>query len=389
MADLLFEPGTGPKIAIVVGEASGDQLGAALIEAILVRIPNARIAGIAGPKMISLGARSVGKMETLSVGGLVEVVRHLPSILGLRRRLLNALKAERPDLYIGIDAPDFNLGVERQLKRAGITTMHYVSPSIWAWRPSRIRKIRAAVDHMLLLFPFETPIYQQSGVAATYVGHPLADRFPVRPNQDAQRERLNIRSGRQVLSILPGSRLRELTSLAPLFIATAKLLHARYPDLLLLVPFVSRETRAIFEQEIWRQEAQELPWHLMFGHAHEAMIASDVVLLASGTATLEAMLAKRPMVVAYRMAALTYRLIRRKFLLPYVSLPNIVAGRFLVPEFLQEAATADHLTQALSNYLDDKRLSLALSDEFLHLHETLRCDAASRAADVIYRMLRL
>ena len=388
MTEKLFGPGTGLKIAIVAGEASGDQLGVALIEALKARFPDARFAGIAGPRMISAGATTIEPMETLAVGGIVEVLRHLPALLRLRKRLLTACLEDRPDIFIGIDAPDFNLGVERKLKKAGIPTVHYVGPSIWAWRPKRINKIRAAVSHMLLLFPFEPPYYQRAGVPATYVGHPLADQFSLHPDQAAVREMLDIPAARkQVIAMLPGSRQRELRALAPLFVETAKKLAERYPDAIFLVPFISRETRQIFETEVWKQGAQHLAWRLMFGHSHEAMIAADTIVLASGTAALEAMLAKQPVVVTYRLSKLTYWLVKRKYLLPYVSLPNIVAGRFLAPELLQEAATADNLVQVVANYLDDRKLSAALSDEFVRVHETLRCNAAERAAEAVAGVL--
>ncbi len=384
---MLFPQGSGPKIAIVAGEASGDLLGAALIDALRVRFPNARFAGIAGPRMQSAGAVTIDAMETLSVGGIVEVVKHLPAILSLRRRLIKACLAEKPDIFIGIDAPDFNLGVERRLKRAGITTVHYVSPSIWAWRPERIKTIRAAVNHMLLLLPFEEAIYRKEGIPATYVGHPLADQIPLAVDRNAVRSMLEIPPGKRVIAILPGSRQREVEALAPLFVETAKKLFARYPEACFLVPFVSRETRQRFEQEIWQQETQDLPWRLMFGHSHEAMLASDVVLLASGTAALECMLAHRPVVVSYRVAPLTYRLVKRKYLLPYVSLPNIIGKRHLVPEFLQEDAQSDNLVQALSSYLDDERLCGLISDCFADMHGDLRCNAAERAATALVPLL--
>lgn len=383
----LFPAGSGPKIAIVAGEASGDLLGAALIDALRRRFPTARFAGIAGPRMQSAGAATIDSMETLSVGGIVEVVKHLPAILSLRRRLIKACLAEKPDIFIGIDAPDFTLGVERRLKRAGITTVHYVSPSIWAWRPERIKTIRAAVNHMLLLLPFEEEIYRKAGIPATYVGHPLADQIPLASDQSAIRAVLEIPRGKRVIAILPGSRQREVEALAPLFVETAKRLFARYPEACFLVPFVSRETRQRFEQEIWLQETQELPWRLMFGHSHEAMLASDVVLLASGTAALECMLAHRPVVVSYRVAPLTYRLVKRKYLLPYVSLPNIIGKRHLVPEFLQEDARAENLVQAVSAYLDDERLCGLISAQFASMHGELRCNAAERAATALVPLL--
>jgi len=387
MAAILFPPGRGPKIAIVAGEASGDLLGAALINALKARFPNARFAGIAGPRMLSAGAITLDSMEKLSVGGIVEVLKHLPEILSLRRRLIRACLDEKPDIFIGIDAPDFNLGVEKRLKCAGIKTVHYVSPSIWAWRPERIKTIRAAVDHMLLILPFEEAIYQKAGIPADYVGHPLADQLPLHVDFGALRDKLDIPQGKRVVAILPGSRRREVEALSSLFIQTARLLHERYPDVCFLVPFVSRATRQCFEQEIWNQEVQHLPWRLMFGHSHEAMMASDVVLLASGTAALECMLAHRPMVVSYKVAPLTYRLVKRKYLLPYVSLPNIIGKKHLVPEFLQEDALPENLAQALSAYLNDSRLSKLISERFLAMHHDLRCDAAERAAIALAPML--
>ncbi len=388
MAARLFPPdGRGPRIAIVAGEPSGDLLGAALIKALRARFPDAHFAGIAGPRMQAAGATTIDRMETLSVGGFVEVIRHLPEILRLRRGLINACLEDKPDIYIGIDAPDFNLGVEKRLKRAGISTVHYVSPSIWAWRPERINKIRAAVNHMLLILPFEEAIYREAGVPASYVGHPLADQFPLEIKQETVRDALDVPRSLRVVAMLPGSRQREVETLAPLFVKTARLLQQRYPDICFLVPFVSRETRQRFEREIWEQEAQELPWRLMFGHSHEAMQAADAVLLASGTAALECMLAHRPMVVSYRLAPLTYRMVKRKYLLPYVSLPNIIGHRHLVPEFLQYDARPENLAQALAVYLDDRRLSEQISSHFVRMHAGLRCDAAARATEAVAPLL--
>ena len=387
MSDQLFYQAKGPRIAIVAGESSGDLLGAALIAALRERFPHAQFSGVSGPKMRAAGALTIEPMETLAVGGIVEVIRHLPKLLKLRKRLLNAVAKEKPDLFIGIDAPDFNIGLAKKIKRLGIPTVHYVSPSIWAWRPERIKSIRAAVSHMLLLLPFELDIYQKANIPATYVGHPLADLIPVHANQLAVRESLNLNHHAQVLAMLPGSRQRELEALAPLFVKTALLLAEKYPHLNFLVPFITRETRTRFENEIWAQGAQNLKWRLMFGHSHEAMIAADAVLLASGTAALEAMLAKRPTVVAYKVSDLTYKIVKRKFLLPYVSLPNIISGRFLLPEFIQDEANPENLVQALSNYLSDKSLSAALASEFGIQHEALKCNAAEKAADAVAQLL--
>ena len=387
MNDQLFTATKGPRIAIVAGEASGDLLGAALIQALLHLFPTAQFSGVAGPKMLAAGAKTIEPMETLSVGGIVEVIRHLPNLLKLRRRLVRSIKNERPDLLITIDAPDFNIGLARKVKRCGIPTVHYVSPSVWAWRPERIKAIGKAVSHMLLILPFEKTIYQQANIPATYVGHPLADLMPLVDEQIKMREILNIGSTKKVIAVLPGSRQREVKVMAAIFVKTALRLSEMQTDMVFLVPFITRETRQIFESEIWLQNAQLLDWRLMFGHSHEAMIASDAILLASGTAALEAMLAKKPVVVAYKISPLTYKIVKRKFLLPYVSLPNIIAGRFIVPEFLQDEAEPDNLAQALNNYLLDKTLSCELADVFTQQHQTLQCNAAVRAAAAVALLL--
>nr|WP_314899434.1 lipid-A-disaccharide synthase [uncultured Deefgea sp.] len=387
MGDQLFFNGKGPRIAIVAGEASGDLLGSALIQSLLLRFPDAQFAGVAGHKMIAAGAHSIEPMETLAVGGIVEVVKHLPKLLKLRKRLVKAILNEKPDLLITIDAPDFNIGLANRIKIAGITTVHYVSPSIWAWRPERIKQIRKAVSHILLILPFEEQIYKKQKIAATYVGHPLADLMPVSVNQIQVREILNVASNDVVVAMLPGSRQREVIAMADIFIKTAIILSELHPKIVLLVPLITRETRTIFENEIWRLNAQGLNWRLMFGHANEAMAASDAILLASGTAALEAMLAKRPVVVAYKISPFTYRMVKRKFLLPYVSLPNIISGKFIVPEFLQEEATPGNLSLALNNYLIDKVLSANLSNIFEHHHLSLQCNGAERAADAVAKLL--
>ncbi len=383
----MFEGNTGPRIAIVAGEASGDLLGAALVAELRKRFPDAQFAGVAGPKMQAAGVKTIEPISTLAVGGLVEVLRHLPGLLRLRRRIVQACLQEKPDLFIGIDAPDFNLGLERRLKKRGIRTVHYVSPSIWAWRPERIKKIRAAVNHMLLILPFEQEIYRTAGIPASYVGHPLAEMLPQHPDRAGVREQLGLAEDARVIAVLPGSRMRELDALAPLLVETARRLAEKEPGLVFLVPLISREIRAHFEREIWRQEAQDLHWRLMFGHAHEAMIAANVVLQASGTAVLEAALLKRPAVVTYRVSPLTYRMVKRKFLLPYVTLPNILAGKFVIPEFLQEDANAENLCQAVLNYLHDKPLVAALEAHFHAEHERLRCNGAAKAAEAVAGVL--
>lgn len=377
-----------PLIAIVAGEASGDLLGSHLIQSIRARLPHARFVGIAGPKMQSAGAETLFPMEKLAVRGYVEVLRHLREILRIRKELIRLLKEKKPDLFIGIDAPDFNLGVAKKMKAAGIPAIHYVSPSIWAWRSERIHKIGKAVSHVLTLFPFEKPLYDKAGIPATYVGHPLADELPMHPDRDAIREGMRISPTAKVVAILPGSRMSELEFMSDTFIESAKLIHERFPGTLFLVPLITRETRNYFESRLYTLGANELPFRLMFGHAHEAMIAADAVLVASGTASLEAALLKRPMVISYRLSPLTYRMVKPKMLLPYVGLPNVMAGRFLVPELLQEEATPENLAQALGNYLEDRELVKALQSNFQSMHETLRQNTAERATDAVMKFLR-
>lgn len=370
-------------IAMVAGEASGDLLGSHLIEALQQEIPQVRFIGIGGPKMQAAGMQVLFPMEKLAVRGYVEVLRHYLEIVGIRRKLRAQLIASPPDLFIGVDAPDFNLDLELALKQRGIPTVHYVSPSIWAWRGERIHKIKRAVSHILALFPFEAPLYEQAGVPVTYVGHPLADMLPDLPNRIAMREQMRLPMQHKVFALLPGSRQSEVRQLAKTFIETAKLILLKLPDAHFLVPLASRETRIIFENMQWQLEAQDLPITLLFGHAHDAMIAADGVLVASGTATLEAALLKRPMVITYKVPALTYWLMKRKGYLPFVGLPNILAGKFVVPELLQEDATPESLAQALLNLVTDKLAVAELEEVFSSMHATLRQDTAHKAAQAI------
>jgi len=380
--------GTKLRIAMVAGEASGDQLGAHLIHALKMHIPDAEFFGIGGPKMESAGFNALYPCEKLAVRGYIEVFKHLFEILGIRKALAKALIKNPPDIFIGIDAPDFNLGLERRLKAKGIPTVHYVSPSIWAWRGERIKKIGRAVSHMLALFPFEPALYQQQGIPVTYVGHPLADAFPLEVDRLPARVRLNLPPRQRIFALLPGSRQSELQYLGALFVDTAKLLVARFPDCRLLVPLTTRETRDLFEQALYDQGAENLPITLLFGHAHDAMAASDAVLVASGTATLEAALLKRPMVIAYRLSPWTARLVKRRLTLPYVGLPNVLAGRFVVPEFLQENATAENLAQALGNLVEDTETCRRLEVNFAELHLSLKQDTADKAAAAILPYLK-
>ncbi|MGZ5037271.1 MAG: lipid-A-disaccharide synthase [Usitatibacter sp.] len=359
------------RVAIVAGEASGDLLGAALIRAVRARWPEVEFFGIAGPKMIAEGARTLYPMEKLAVRGYVEVVKHLREILGIRSGLSHTLLRERPDLFIGIDAPDFNFGLEKKLKARGIPTIHYVSPSIWAWRSERIHSIAKAVDRMLVIFPFEEPIYRKAGIPVTFVGHPLADAMPQEPDRREARAQLRLPSASVPIALLPGSRVSELELHADLLIQTARELLKRRPELHFFVPLATRETRDYFERRIYALDARELPITVLFGHARLALHASEAALVASGTAALEAALARCPMVITYRLNKLTHWLVKRKLLLPYVGLPNILAGEFIVPELLQDDATPPNLAQALGNWLDNKTARERLRERFARLHADL------------------
>lgn len=376
-------------IAMVAGEASGDLLASQMMLAIREVMPNVRFLGIGGSKMQAAGMQVMYPMEKLSVMGYIEVLRHYREIAGIRRQLRKHLLENPPDLFIGIDAPDFNFDLELALKQHGIPTVHYVSPSIWAWRGERIHKIKRAVSHMLALFPFEVPLYEKAGVPVTYVGHPLADILPEKPNRTEMREQMRIQPPHvKVFAMLPGSRRSEVRQLAKTYIQTAKLILKIIPDAQFLVPLSSRETRNIFEQAIWQDEAHDLPITLLFGHAHDAMIVADGVLVASGTATLEAALLKRPMVITYKLSPLSYWLAKRKQYLPYVGLPNILSGKFVVPELLQDDATPENLSQALLNLVANKQAVTELEDRFARMHHTLRQGAAIKAAEAVIPYLK-
>ena len=359
------------RVAIVAGEPSGDLLGAALIRALKERWPQTEFYGIAGPKMIAEGARSLYPMEKLSVRGYVEVLKHLREILGIRGGLKRQILADKPDLFIGIDAPDFNLKLEARLKAAGIPTVHYVSPSIWAWRAQRLHAIGKAVDRMLVMFPFEEAIYQKAGIPVTFVGHPLADAMPFEPDRREARAQLRLGSAAVPVALLPGSRVSELELHADLVIETARELLKKRPEMHFFVPLATRETRDYFEQRLYALEAKELPITILFGHARLALHAAEVALVKSGTATLEAALARCPMVITYRLNWLTYWLARRQAVLPYFGLPNVLAGEFIVPELLQEDATPGNLAQALGNWLDNKAAREHLRARFASLHAAL------------------
>jgi lipid-A-disaccharide synthase len=374
------------RFAIVAGEASGDALGAGLVNALRERFPDAEFAGVCGPAMRAASVDAWADASELAVMGLAEVLSHLPRLLRLRRDLRERIREWKPDVFIGIDAPDFNLGLERWLKRRGVRTVHYVSPSVWAWRESRAAKIGASADRVLCLFPMEPPIYARHGVGAVFVGHPLADAIPLDPDRAAARAALDIAVHDPVLALLPGSRLGEIERMLPVFLEAATGVVAEFPELKVLVPAANAACRAAIERII---VDVPLALHVLDGDAQKAMIASDVVLLASGTAALEAMLCKRPMVIGHRIAPLTHSIVRGLGLLKsrFVSLPNVLAGEALVPELLQDDCTAPKLRDAVLAWLRDPEAAIALRPRFRGLHEVLRRDASARAADAVAELV--
>lgn len=372
---------------MVAGEASGDLLASQLLLALRARLPAAVFFGIGGPRMIGQGFDAWYPLEKLAVRGYIEVLKHYREIAGIRRALQSRLLAEPPDVFIGVDAPDFNLALEKALKRSGIASIHYVSPSIWAWRGGRIDKIGVSVSRILALFPFEAPLYEAKGIPVTYVGHPLGDMLPLEDSRLTARSLLGIAASTPVFALLPGSRQSELHYMADTFLATAQRIHQQLPEALFLVPLATRETRTLFEQAMARCQANDLPLRLLFGHAHQAMMAADVVLVASGTATLEAALLKRPMAIVYKMSPTTYRLMRRMAYLPYVGLPNVLAGKFVVPEFIQDDASPENLAQALLNLYADKGVCAQIRALFDDMHRQLRRNAADQAAAAIVASL--
>jgi len=368
-------------VALVAGEASGDILGAGLMQALKAQHANVEFIGVGGPRMEAQGLESYFPQERLAVMGLVEVLGRLPELLRRRKRLLQTLLGVRPDVFIGIDAPDFNLDLALKLRRAGIKTVHYVSPSVWAWRQKRVLKIRDACDLMLTLFPFEAKFYDAHQVTVRFVGHPLADTIPLVSDRAAARTTLGLPQEGLIVALMPGSRGGEVGRLGELFLAAADRLRSMRPGIRFVVPCASPERRAQLEQMLI---GRDLPLTLLDGHSHEALAACNAVLIASGTATLEALLYKRPMVVAYSVSPLTFRVLKRLVKSPYVALPNLLAQRLLVPELLQDAATPDAMAQLLSPLLDNGD---SQTEGFDAIHRTLRCDASSQAADAVLELL--
>ncbi|MBC5832820.1 lipid-A-disaccharide synthase [Vibrio metschnikovii] len=372
------------RIGIVAGELSGDTLGEGFIKAIKTRYPNAEFVGIGGPKMIAQGCHSLFDMEELAVMGLVEVLGRLPRLLKVKAELVQHFTQNPPDVFIGIDAPDFNLRLERDLKQAGIKTVHYVSPSVWAWRQKRIFKIAAATDLVLAFLPFEKAFYDRFNVPCEFIGHTLADALPLQPDKQAAQRLLGLDEKKRWLAVLPGSRSGEMKLLAQPFIETCQRLHQTYPELGFVVALVNSQRREQFEA-VWQQVAPELDFTLIDDTARHVITASDVVMLASGTVALECMLLKRPMVVGYKVNAITAFLARRLVKIPYVSLPNILAGQELVKEFIQQECSVDNLYHELTRLLQSD--NQALLDKFTEMHHWIRKDADQQAAQAVLTLI--
>lgn len=371
------------RIGIVAGELSGDLLGAGLIYALKAKYPNAVIEGIGGSKMLAAGFHSHFPLETLSVMGLVEVLKHYFEIKKCHDSLVEYFLKQPPDVFIGIDAPDFNLSLEYKLKKAGIPTVHYVSPSVWAWREYRLAKIARACDLMLTLFPFEADYYHQHNIPVSFVGHPLADAIPLHTDQKVARKKLGLNTNGKLIALLPGSRFNEVTQLTNPFLKTANWLLKQQPDLAFIVPLANPKLRQYFVQIV----PNDLPIHLLDGQSHDVIAAADVVLMASGTATLEAMLLKRPMVVAYRMANITYWLAKLLVHTPYFSLPNLLAKKLLVAEFIQNQVITENLGPAVLECLNNPKRVEILQNSFTELHHNLRQSANQKAAQAILSLI--
>ena len=377
---------TGPRLGMVAGETSGDLLAGLLLGGLKARWPELTSFGIGGPRMAEHGFDAWWPHEKLAVRGYVEVLRHYRELVGIRNALGDRLLKERPDAFIGVDAPDFNLGLETRLKSAGIKTVHFISPSIWAWRGKRIEKIRAAADHVLCIFPFEPEIYARHGIAASYVGHPLADAIPMDVPRAASRAALGLEDDAQVVALLPGSRRSEIQYNAPRVLAAAQVMKRERPGLRFVLPAVP-SLRSMIDP-LMAQYAPAAGVQVLNGMSHQALAACDVTLIASGTATLEAALFKRPMVITYMMHWLTYQLMKRMAYQPWVGLPNILLRDFAVPELLQAEATPDNLARAAFKWLDDPEASASLVQRFEGLHQQLRCNTAQAATDAIEKVLR-
>ena len=379
-----------PLIALVAGEVSGDILGAGLINALKLHYPNARFIGVAGEQMKKAGCETLFEMEELSVMGLAEVLKHLPRLLKRRKQVIETMLEMKPDVFIGIDAPDFNLTVEEKLKANGIKTIHYVSPSVWAWRQNRVHKIKRATDLVLAFLPFEKAFYDKFDTPCRFIGHTMADVIALKPNRTEACEKLGLDESKRYVAILMGSRGSEIQFLAEPFLKTAQLLKEKHPDLEFLVPMVNEKRQAQLEA-IKANIAPELELHILQGQARQAMIAAECTLLASGTAALEAMLCKSPMVVGYKMKPLTYWLAKKLVKTEYISLPNLLTNAPLVPEMIQEECNPDNLAWSLNHYLSNDVESLKQKNELKHrftdLHKLIQCDADAQAAQAVVDVL--
>jgi len=373
------------RLAMVAGEASGDLLAGLWLPALRNRWPGIELAGIGGPAMAREGFDPWWPSERLAVRGYVEVLRHYPALRQLRDRLARRLLDDRPNAFVGVDAPDFNLGLEARLRAAGVPTVHFVCPSIWAWRGSRVEKLRRSCDHVLCLFPFEPELLMAHGVRASYVGHPLADEIPQEVPMDSSRQALGLAAQARVVALLPGSRRSEIEAIAPPFLRAAGLMHRQRPELQFVLP-VAHGLRAMVEPLVSRL-APGVPLQLLDGRSHEALAACDVTLIASGTATLEAALFKRPMVIAYRMNALSWQIMKRMRYQPWVGLPNILCREFVVPELIQQDCQPAALAAATLRWLDDASARDRLARRFAELHHELRRDTARRATDALAQVL--
>lgn len=374
------------RIGILAGESSGDMLGAGLMSALKKQFPGVEFEGIGGPLMEKQGLLSMVSMERLSVMGLLEPLRRLPELLRIRKNLLGHFLADKPDVFIGIDSPDFNLPIERRLKQAGVRTVHYVSPSVWAWRSKRITKIAQSVDLMLTLFPFEARFYEQHKVSVVCVGHHLADSIPLTVDKNAAKQSLALDVSRPVLALLPGSRTAEISKLAPEFLSCARLCKEKWPALQLAIPCANARGREQLEK-LLADAFQDLQVSLFDGHSHEVMAASEAILIASGTATLEAMLLKKPMLVCYKMSAVSYAIISRMLKVPYFSLPNLLAGKPLVEEKVQAGVNARALFESIGCLLEDEEKQHSLNREYTQIHQSLRKNANETAAKAISMLI--
>ncbi|PJX14153.1 lipid-A-disaccharide synthase [Halomonas sp. 141] len=371
------------RVYLVAGELSGDILGAGLMRELRARYPDVEFRGMGGPRMEAQGLQSRFPLETLSVMGLVEVLKHLPELIRVRRTLREDALAWQPDIMIGIDAPDFNTGLEKQLREAGVTTAHYVSPSVWAWRQGRVKKIAKAVDGMLTLLPFEADFYRQHRVPVAFVGHPLADELPLVNDRQAAREALGLKLDGPVLALLPGSRGNEVRFMGATFLAAVTLLCQRHPDLQVVIPAATAQRHRELTELLSGYPALHPSVTLLNGQAREAMVASDAVLLTSGTAALEAMLCHRAMVVAYKMAPATHWLAQRLVKTAWISLPNLIAQESVVPELIQHAASPEAIAQQVGELLEEASTRQALEERFAAMHAALQRNASQRAAQAV------